>query len=52
MACPATATTVPVSLLIYDDPLAGTSGSTFVGPDGGTKIVPEVTPISLHCVTE
>ena len=49
MSCPATATTVPISLLLYDDPLAGTSGSAFVGPDGGTKIVPAVSAISLHC---
>ncbi len=50
MSCPAAATTVPISLLLYDDPLAITSGSAFVMAGGGPKIIPAVTPIDLHCV--
>ena len=50
MSCPAEATTVPISMLLYDDPLAQTSGSAFVGPDGAVKIIPIVSPITLHCV--
>ncbi len=49
MSCPADAVDVPISLLIYRDPLASTSGSAFVAPDAGTKIVPAITPITLHC---
>ncbi len=52
MSCPAEAATVPISLLLYDDPLAITSGTSFVGPNSGIKIVPSVTPITLHCVTQ
>lgn len=50
MSCPAEATTVPISLLLYDDPLAKTSGSAFVRAGGGPKIIPRVSPITLHCV--
>ncbi len=50
MSCPAAATTVPISLLLYDDPLAMTSGSAFVRAGGGPKIIPTVSPITLHCV--
>ncbi len=50
MSCPDRAATVPISLLLYDDPLAKTSGSTFVGPVGRLKFIPTVTSINLHCV--
>ncbi len=50
MSCPAEATTVPISLLLYDDPLARTSGSAFVRAGGGPKIIPTVSSIDLHCV--
>lgn len=49
MSCPARAVTVPISLLVSGDPVAGTSGSLFVGADGATQIIPFVSPITLHC---
>ncbi len=49
MSCPAAATTIPISLLLYDDPLASTSGSAFVRQGGGAKIIPTVAPITVNC---
>ena len=49
MLCPSASTTVPISLLVYEDPVAGTSGSLFAGPEGLTQIIPFVSPITLHC---
>lgn len=49
ISCPADPVQVPVSLLAYEDPLAGTSGSLFVGTDGDAKIVPDVAPITVNC---
>ena len=49
MMCPATATRVPMTLLVYDDPVAKTNGSAFVQPDSLTKMVPQVAPITLIC---
>ncbi len=52
MTCPAAGTSVPISLLVYEDALAGTNGSAFVEPDGQTKAVPKVAPITMNCVAK
>ncbi len=49
MSCPESPVTVPISLLVSGDPVAGSSGSLFVAADGETQIVPSVLPINLHC---
>ncbi len=49
MSCPARSVTIPITLLVSGDPIAGTSGSLFVAADGVTQIIPFVSPINLHC---
>lgn len=49
MTCPATASQIPIALLLYDDPIALTSGTVFVEPDQ-TKTLPKVSPITMNCV--
>jgi hypothetical protein len=50
MSCPERAARVPISLLPYNHPLAGTSGTAFVAPDVQVKIIPTLSSINLHCV--
>ena len=49
MSCPARSVTIPITLLVSGDPIAGSSGSLFVAADGVTQIIPFVSPINLHC---
>ena len=49
LTCPADPVAVPVSLLVYEDALANTSGSVFVEADGDTKVVPDVAPVTVNC---
>lgn len=50
MACPATAAAIPVSLLLYDDPLALNNGSMFGEPDLVTPVIPKLSSITMNCV--
>ena len=49
MRCPANAVRVPMTLLVYNDPIAKTNGSVFVEADGSIKFAPNVSPITLIC---
>ena len=49
LRCPANATRVPITLLVYDDPVAKTNGSVFVEADTSRKVAPNVAPITLIC---
>ena len=49
MICSASPGQVEVSLLVSNDPLAGTSGSLFVGADAATQFIPSVSPVTVHC---
>ena len=50
MTCSATPSTTTLDLLVYLDPLAGTSGSMFVEADGVTQVTPKVSTMTMHCV--
>ena len=49
LRCSSDSSTTEVRLLPENDPVAGTSGATFVGNDAVTHFVPEITDLTISC---